>query len=484
MQSRKEHPLLTDPLTTIAQTSGTTIPPAKNKVIQVTGKQQTKVLPRCVRWRLSLGLLAKPTHDCTKSIEEILKSIEDLNALKLRCQRSRYEDIETTHYWRSTPTSIADDTTMGGLDDKNGLKNSGSHLEGLHHVAPGDDPLSALVQSSSGKGLFGGNGIFGAKKPKSRSPSDSLRSSRNDGGEVACKGSRWSEFYNTREVLDVIEKDLDRLPSDHYTIFHQWRTRIEGKSYLDGGNLKRWRQESDEVVSGKDNNCHLKQDKAAESPFQKTETRVKSRANRNKSWNLGQMQKSSDIILAMVEDDKRKQEEDEKAAAIQASIKERAWRMSQILFVFARCHPEVGYRQGMHEVLSNVLLAFEMDMLEYVTFTERRRGRIGSCSSKGMDTDGCRAGVDSSGNIVVVRLLDPEYVLHDAFNLFECIMTSLAHAYDAIPAGDETAEFMLEEARTKRGEHFGTVMCDGSFGSVRMIIFANMLTVPSASLCF
>jgi hypothetical protein len=76
-----------------------------------------------------------------------------------------------------------------------------------------------------------------------------------------------------------------------------------------------------------------------------------------------------------------------------------------------------------------------------------------------MDTDGCRAGVDSSGNIVVVRLLDPEYILHDAFSLFECIMTSLAHAYDAIPAGDITAEVMLEEARTKRGEHFPSY-CD------------------------
>jgi hypothetical protein len=426
-----EHPLHT-PLKTIAQTSGTTIPPSNKNDTHLTGKQQTKVLPRCVRWRLCLGLLTKPTHDNTKSIEEILKSIEDLNALKLRCQRSRYDDIETAHYWSSTPTSIADDTTpVGGVDDKNG------------------------VQSASSKGLFG----FGANKPKSRSSSDSPRSSWNDGDEVACKGSRWSEFYNTREVLNVIEKDLDRLPSDHYTIFHQWRTRIVEKSHRDGGELKRWQQESDEVVDGKDKNCHLKQEKGAESTFQKAETRVKSRAIRNKSWSLGQVQKSTDSVLAMVEDDKRKKEEYAMAAAIQASIKERACRMSQILFVYARCHPEIGYRQGMHEVLSNVLLAFEMDMLEYVNFTERRRGAVGSFFSKGMDTDGCRAGVDLSGNIVVVRLLDPEYILHDAFTLFECIMTSLAHAYDAIPAGDKTAEVMLEEARTKRGEHFPSY-CD------------------------
>lgn len=437
MQSRNEHPLHADPLNINTQTSSTTPPPTQTNDTQRSGKEQTKVLPRSVRWRLSLGVLTKLTDDDTKTTEELLKSIENLNALKLRCQRSRYEDIETTHYWKSTPTCIADDTTpVGGVDDKNGAKNAGSHLEGLHHVAPGDDPLSALVQSAANKkGLFGGNGIFGANKPRSRTTSDGSRSSWNDSGDVACKGSRWSEFYNTREVLDVIEKDLDRLPSDHYTIFHQWKTRIEGER--------------------KDKSFHSKQDNGAEFHFQKDERRNKYRA---RSWTLGQMQKgeSTGNLLAMLEDDKRKQDENANAAAIQASIKERAGRMSQILFVYAKCHPEIKYRQGMHEVLSYVLLAFEMDMLEYVNSAERKSGGVDSFSSKGKDTDGGKAGVDSSGKIVVVRLLDPEYILHDAFSLFECIMTSLAHAYDAVPAGDETAQVMLEEARVKRGEHFAS----------------------------
>jgi hypothetical protein len=137
--------------------------------------------------------------------------------------------------------------------------------------------------------------------------------------------------------------------------------------------------------------------------------------------------------------------------------------MSQVLFVYARCHPEIGYRQGMHEVLSYVLLALEMDLLEYANFAEMNGDRgasINGVSSNGRDVNGCRAGVDSSGNIVVVRLLDPEYILHDAFNLFECIMTTLAHAYDVIPAGDETAEAMLEDARVKRGEYLAIDACD------------------------
>ncbi len=65
---------------------------------------------------------------------------------------------------------------------------------------------------------------------------------------------------------------------------------------------------------------------------------------------------------------------------------------------------------------------------------------------------GGTAGVDSSGNVVVVLLLDPDYMLHDAFSLFECIMTALAPSYDAIPSGDEVTKTMLKITKAERGE--------------------------------
>ncbi len=39
-----------------------------------------------------------------------------------------------------------------------------------------------------------------------------------------------------------------------------------------------------------------------------------------------------------------------------------AEQLSHMLFVYAREHPELGYQQGMHEILSYVLLALEMDV--------------------------------------------------------------------------------------------------------------------------
>eukprot|EP00584_Thalassiosira_punctigera_P017574 CAMPEP_0172553006 /NCGR_PEP_ID=MMETSP1067-20121228/47876_1 /TAXON_ID=265564 ORGANISM="Thalassiosira punctigera, Strain Tpunct2005C2" /NCGR_SAMPLE_ID=MMETSP1067 /ASSEMBLY_ACC=CAM_ASM_000444 /LENGTH=241 /DNA_ID=CAMNT_0013341099 /DNA_START=70 /DNA_END=791 /DNA_ORIENTATION=+ len=135
-------------------------------------RQQTKQLPRSVRWRLSLGLLTRPTTDGggVGEREKLLRGIEDLNALKLRCQRSRYDELEKRHYWRSTPVSIADESSGDGVGADAG---GGTHLEGMHHVAPGDDPLSSALLLDKGGGknnsnpegekdkrLFGGS-IFG-----------------------------------------------------------------------------------------------------------------------------------------------------------------------------------------------------------------------------------------------------------------------------------------------------------------------------------
>jgi len=154
----------------------------------------------------------------------------------------------------------------------------------------------------------------------------------------------------------------------------------------------------------------------------------------------------------------------------------------QILFVYAREHPELGYRQGMHEVLSYVLLALEMDLLEQSIISERKKWRSSSLRnsflllSKDEEPDGGRAGVDSSGNRVVVRLLDPNYMLHDAFCLFETIMTALCPAYDALPAG-------AEEAKTEQGESPMEAMTCSIVSKIRFIardeqLYGHVLYMP------
>jgi len=147
------------------------------------------------------------------------------------------------------------------------------------------------------------------------------------------------------------------------------------------------------------------------------------------------------------EEQTKLQQEQNEQDEIQLSIKERSNRISQLLFVYARDHSEIGYRQGMHEVLSYILLAIEMDLL-YLARTAHRKqirksqtsfGFTNNTANKNNEREGSMAGVDDKGNMVVVKLLDPEYILHDAYNLFECIMTALAPAYDVIPVGDDEA---------------------------------------------
>jgi len=123
-----------------------------------------KTLPRSVRWRLSLGLLTRPTIEAAKnntsssdsssrdSKEALYKSIEELNALKIRCQRSRYDELEKKHYWKSTPVGIAtDEASINSETQHQQQQQRQQHSEernnnNLHHVAYGDDPLSALLQ--------------------------------------------------------------------------------------------------------------------------------------------------------------------------------------------------------------------------------------------------------------------------------------------------------------------------------------------------
>eukprot|EP01083_Nonionella_stella_P171271 584725_1 len=36
--------------------------------------------------------------------------------------------------------------------------------------------------------------------------------------------TRWNEFYSSKEIMDIIYKDLDRLPINHHIYFHQRKT--------------------------------------------------------------------------------------------------------------------------------------------------------------------------------------------------------------------------------------------------------------------
>ena len=417
-------------------------PPSSNFVAK---HKQLRQFPRSVRWRLSLGLLTDPSggEDSfgKEDISEIaaasnptsqLKSIEEANALKLRFQRSRYEELERKHYWSHTPIGIAAKTDS----------NSGHHdaakpetATTTQHVAKGDDPLSALLDSAHQEER---SPIFGFKrKPKrgslmnnnsvhSSSTKDAHPSDENTSNEKESDRSKWAEFYSTREMLDVIEKDLNRLPTDHYTVYHSWRKRCS-TAQQSGGNQKdnEKRIENKDVHGGSsnlsENTCDIMQ----------------SQLKHNNNPSLRRMFNKK--LPEVEEEDEATKAKTAEKIEIETSIKERAEQLSQILFVYGQEHKNIGYRQGMHEILSYILLALETDLMEHTISKERNNWKMGLLSqlsapdnSESNRNTGCMAGVDSSGNIVVVHLLDAQYILHDAFTLFEFIMDALASSYDVV----------------------------------------------------
>ena len=452
--------------------------------------KQMSQLPRSVRWRLSLGVLTDPFDgedikddtggnnseessskpSCIQQMVQQdkandkalsqLKTIEEVNALKLRFQRSRYEELEKRHYWSHTPVGIAGKTDNSATDDDN---KADAATTTTQHVAKGDDPLSALLENGQeDKGsLFG----FGAKRKgkrvnainnnsvhststkstKSNNEKESPPSAKHNAKDDDDKRdkSKWADFYSTREMLDVIEKDLNRLPTDHYTMYHSWRKQCmqcRGET-----STKKNDKLVEDPLGGSDRDGRI----PSVQPQRQTNVTLRKRfANTGlgQSLNLGRDRK---LLASTLEDDDEEDEVKKAEAAekleIETSTKERAQMLSQLLFVYGQEHEDIGYRQGMHEILSYILLALEMDLMELAVAKEKKKWKLDFITgNEDDDNHGGKAGVDSSGNIVVVRLLDPEFIVHDAFTIFECVMDALASAYDVVEGNEGSSAGCLE----------------------------------------
>lgn len=80
-----------------------------------------------------------------------------------------------------------------------------------------------------------------------------------------------------------------------------------------------------------------------------------------------------------------------------------------ILFVFCKINQDVGYRQGMHEVLAPILWVVEQDAIDKASYE----------SSSISEADG-----------VLLELLDPAFIEHDAFTLLSLVMRSAKAFYE------------------------------------------------------
>ncbi|TKX27248.1 Rab-GTPase-TBC domain-containing protein 1 [Elsinoe australis] len=75
-----------------------------------------------------------------------------------------------------------------------------------------------------------------------------------------------------------------------------------------------------------------------------------------------------------------------------------------ILFIFCKLNPDVGYRQGMHELLAPILWVIECDAIQN--------------------------GVHGTDDFMISQLCDSRFIEHDAFTLFGLVMQNAKHFYE------------------------------------------------------
>jgi TBC1 domain family protein 5 len=84
--------------------------------------------------------------------------------------------------------------------------------------------------------------------------------------------------------------------------------------------------------------------------------------------------------------------------------------MLDILFIFCKINQDVGYRQGMHELLAPILWVVEQDAIDYGTNGDRSPG--------------------SGADAILKQTIDPAYIEHDAFTLLSLTMRTAKSFYE------------------------------------------------------
>lgn len=91
-------------------------------------------------------------------------------------------------------------------------------------------------------------------------------------------------------------------------------------------------------------------------------------------------------------------------------------QMVDVLFVYCKLNEDLGYRQGMHEIVAPILWV--------------------------VDNDAVQADFEatSEDEKYMLEVLDPAYVEHDAFSLFQVVMHSARPWYELGEDGDDTGK--------------------------------------------
>ncbi|KIW25154.1 hypothetical protein, variant [Cladophialophora immunda] len=101
-------------------------------------------------------------------------------------------------------------------------------------------------------------------------------------------------------------------------------------------------------------------------------------------------------------------------------------RLLDILFIYAKLNPDIGYRQGMHELLAPIIWVVHQDAVDLTAVPE------GDKKAEGMD--------------FMIEVLDGKFVEHDSFNLF-CALMQTAKAFYEVGENRDSSPII---ARSKR----------------------------------
>lgn len=97
--------------------------------------------------------------------------------------------------------------------------------------------------------------------------------------------------------------------------------------------------------------------------------------------------------------------------------------MLDVLFIFCKLNQDVGYRQGMHEILAPLLWVVEQDSID----------------PRDIKGDTTESGTNPSDTIMK-QCLDRSFIEHDAFTLLSLVMRSAKSFYELGDPGQKTPQ--------------------------------------------
>ena len=273
-----------------------------------------------------------------------------------------------------------------------------------------------------------------------------------DAKAVTSEIASWEENYTNHELLDQIHKDLKRLPG-RLIMWDYSPPSIPQESnnktpkldlvLMAEGSFHSWGDADDTSTVLSENASMTKvPSNGSVHPIQSDEPNHTDKAQQQEITSEHESSDSPEKETRRIEQVQVKKVEQD-----QHDVKdERICMMTDLLFGYAKEYPEIGYRQGMHEILAYVFLALDLDLSK----VEK--------TNQVCDTP--------------APLLSRKNLRNDAYLLFEAWMEGLKPAYEDTN-NREASELQQQGGSVQLGQRILTLT---SYGSGDVFNLLNKMT--------